>query len=574
MDKFESEKGNIGDFFGKKDVIYRVPSYQREYSWGEDNIDSLLEDLFSGETYFFGAFVLNVENYKRGNYKDIVDGQQRILTISIFFSVLRDMFWELKDKQKSSQIQTKYISNKDDDANDQFKVVTSNSSRLFFEKYIQKENNKIEESMPETKEEQLIVNNYLKIRSKVEEILSKCGTSSEKIKKLQDVREALKNLQIIIIEVGSEDDAFTFFETLNSRGMELSQADLIKNLIFKNIQKDNKEIEDEWNKIKESIVINDSSDVTQFLRHYWLSTVKKVNEKNLFKIIKKGILLGNYEKFLSDLVYEAELYRLIINPSANDWDNADLNVYKALKRISVLNIEQSRSILLTLIRIIRDKKYWNKNKTRKIYEAINIIEKFTFAFSTVSKKSPSSLEGIYSKYSIELNNEYTKSNKSSKAVLESIVDEFKEKLQAKFPSENEFKENFIKIEYKKSSKQITLIKYILEKINYAGNVEQVFDHVTLEHILPQTPESAWGLSVEDIAPFVNKIGNIIPLGPEYNRDASNKIISNKLPMYQKSKIEMTNEIYKILLVDNLWSDYHIEQRSIKLAESAWILWKI
>ena len=574
MDRFDSEKSNVGDFFGKKDVIYRVPSYQREYSWGEENIDALLEDLFSGDSYFFGAFVLNSENYKKEGFKDIVDGQQRILTISIFFSILRDLFLELKDKQKSNQIQTKYISNKDDDANDEFKVITSNSSKSFFEKYIQKENNKIEESRPETTEEELIVKNYIQIKAKVLEKLNKLDSNIDKIKELQNIRESLKDLEIIIIEVGSEDDAFTFFETLNSRGMDLSQADLIKNLIFKNTKKDNKEIELEWNKIKESIIFNDTVDITQFIRHLWLSTRLKVTEKNLFRVIKKTININNYENLLNELIQEAEFYRMIINPSPNDWENSELNVFKALKKISVLNVQQSRSILLTLIRIIKDKDFWENNKTKKIYETINLIEKFTFSFSTVSKKSPSALEGIYSKYSIKLNNEYIKKNKNSKANIEKILEEFKDKIKELYPSENTFKEGFIKIEYKKSSKQIALIKYILEKINYSGNVEQVFDHVTIEHILPQTPEAGWNLSQEEIQSYVNKIGNLLPLGPEYNRDASNKTILEKIPMYNQSKIEMTCDFVGEIKKRKGWSENKIIERTNKLADLAWPLWKI
>jgi len=573
MDKFESQKSNIGEFFARKGVIYRVPLYQREYSWNEENIDELLQDLFTGESYFLGAFVLNIENYKNDSCKDIVDGQQRILTVTIFFSILRDLFLELKDKEKSTQIQNTYISNKDDDAMDNFKVIASNTAVDFFEKYIQKENNKIEESSPSTKEELLIVNNYKKIKNFIYEKINKEENNLDKIKEIQRIRENLKNLELIVIEVGSEDDAFTFFETLNSRGMDLSQADLIKNLIFKNIKKDNKEIEKEWQKIKEAISFNDGGGVTQFLRHFWLSTKSKVTEKKLFNSIKKNINIENYEIFLSNLVDEAELYRIIVNPSPNDWDNSDLNIYKTIKKIGVLNVQQSRSILLTLVRIIRDTDYWTKNKTRKITETLNLIENFTFAFSTVSKKSPSALEGIYSKYSIKLNNEYVKNSKNSKSELEKILDEFKSKLLAILPTENEFKDNFIKIEYKKSSKQIMLIRYILEKINY-NNDEQIFDHITLEHILPQLPCADWNITEEEIQGYVNKIGNIIPLGKEYNREASNFVISNKLPMYKKSGLKMTLDIASKLEEDNTWTELEINNRTVDLANKAFDIWKV
>lgn len=572
MESFKSEESKIGDFFDKKDTIFRVPSYQREYSWDSEQVENLLEDLFSEETYFFGTFVLNNEYYKKDKIQDIVDGQQRILTVTILFSVIRDIFLELKDKNKSNQIQSNYISNKDDDGNDKFKVIASNSARIFFEKYIQKESAKIEESSPVSVEEKLIKNNYKIIKEAIYRKLEKYNENNGKIEELRKIRELVKNLELIVIKVDSEEDAFTFFETLNARSLELSQADLIKNLIFKKIEKENKEIEMEWDKIKNLLTVDDVADITQFIRHHWLSTRKKITEKKLFRAIKHSI--SNYDEFLSTLVSEVELYRMIMVPNINDWKKENLNIYKSLKRISKLNVKQSRSILLTLLRMIRDDSFWNKYNSKMFYEAFEWIENFTFGFSTIAKKSPSALENIYSKYSIKLNDEYNKRSKKTKAECEKILSNFHKDLKYLFPDKEEFISNFSKIEYG-NNKQIKLIGYILEKINYGKNQEEVFDHITIEHILPQNPDKKWGLNKSDINEYVNKIGNLMPLGKEYNREASNKILNEKIDMYKRSGIKMVHDVLSHLKKRKLkWEKKDIEKRTLSLAEDAFAIWKL
>lgn len=576
MRSFESEPTTIGEFFNQKDTVFRVPLYQREYTWSEENVENLLEDLFSGESYFLGTFVLNNEYYVKEKVKDIVDGQQRILTITIFFAVIRDIFLRLKDKQKSGQIQSKYISDKDDDGIEEFKVIASSSAQSFFQKYIQKENTNVEESIPETKEHKKILESYLKIQNKILENLESYSETNSKVERLKDIRELLKSLELIVIEVGNEEDAFTFFETLNSRGTDLTQSDLIKNLIFKNIDKNNSEIEKEWIQIKDNTSsLDGGTEITTFIRHYWLSSNQKITEKNLFREIKKQYKNKSYSELLEILVKESENYRLILSPSSSDWKNEQLDVYKTLKRIQILNIRQSRSLILSILRIIRDDVFFKTHGTKNLIEALKWIEKFTFCFSSVSKKSPPKLENIYSKYAIKINKEYLKPSKHTSSNLNKILLELKTDLVTELPTENEFKDNFIKIEYRKSSKQIALIKYILETINYNGNTEQVFDNVSLEHIIPQTPEADWHLSKEEIEPYVNNIGNIIPVGPEYNFQASNFTLDKKIVFYKNAKILMTTDLVSKLEKNNLeWTESNVRNRNSELANSAWKIWNI
>ena len=308
MKDFKSQKTTIADILSKKDVRYRVPLYQRHYSWREEHLFNMWEDILNEEVYFLGTFVLNNEFFEKEKIKDIVDGQQRLLTITILFAVIRDQFLKLKDKQRSDGIQVSYISERDDDGNDNFKIIPGDSLKKFFEEGIQKENINIFDLKPNTQEEKRVVNNYKVFQREIENILKKKNDTKEKIEFLQKLREKVKKLSVVLIEVPTEEDAFTFFETLNARGLQLSTSDIIKNLLFKNIIQSSflkREIlEQKWQQIMDNLTGEEEIDPTQFIRHYWLSKYKKITEKKLFGEIKKEFSNKprDYSLLLEDLV--------------------------------------------------------------------------------------------------------------------------------------------------------------------------------------------------------------------------------------------------------------------------------
>ncbi len=578
MKDFKSQKTTIADILSKKDVRYRVPSYQRHYSWREEHLLNMWDDILNEEVYFLGTFVLNNEFFDEEKIKDIVDGQQRLLTITILFAVIRDQFLKLKDKQKSDGIQVSYISERDDDGNDSFKIIPGDSLREFFENGVQKDSIDIFDLRPNSQEEKRVINNYRIFQEKIENILKEKKGAKEKIEFLQDLREKVKKLSVVLIEVSTEEDAFTFFETLNARGLQLSTSDIIKNLLFKNIVQSSslkrEVLEQKWQQIIDNLTGEEEVDPTQFIRHYWLSKYKKITEKKLFSEIKKEFFGRDYTFLLEDLVKNSELYSQVVFPNQSDWDNRLLDIYKSIYRLKTLNVKQPYSLLLSLLRVIRNEKVFNKIKSAKeIYFVFEWIEHFTFVFTSVVGKSPSPLEGIYSRFAIEI--EKHNRNNNSKKVLKTIKD-LKKELSSRFPKENEFKDNFVEIVYKNSPKQISFIKYIFEKINYYNsNNEQRFDHVTIEHILPQNPDEQWGLTKEDIKDYVNKIGNLIVLGKEYNRKASNKIIKTKIEMYKKSGLNIVKElVQKLEALDYQWSKKDIEDRGQNLAEKAWSVWQL
>lgn len=573
METFEAQKTDIAKIFSDTKIIHGVPNYQRPYAWGDEQVNNLWEDLYDSESeYFLGTFVFNNEYLNLRNIKEIVDGQQRLLTLTIFFAVLRDIFLELKDKTRSDRIQSNLIANQDLDGKDNtYKFMPGKNLEDYFRNYIQKESTKIQESKPQTNEQKLVKKNYELLYNKTYRELENLNNNQERIEYLSKLRDKVISLELVLVSVNKEEDAFIFFETLNARGMQLSTSDIIKNLIFRKITEgkllEESKIVQKWQHIINHLTnIEEEADLTRFIRYYWLSVNKKVNEKKLFSEIKKNI--ENYSLFLEELEKESENYRIIIFPDRKDWENYQLNIYKSLRNINLLNVKQVNSLFLSLIRIINKPDFESKYKTKKIIEIFQKCEDFTFIYTTIAGKSPSPLESIYSKYAIQIN------STKNKDKLEKCLNELLNDLKKRLPTKEEFIENFSNLNYKSTEKQINLLKYIFERINNKGKSEILLDNISIEHILPLNPVPEWNLNKDNIKEYVNCIGNLTILGPEYNRQAGNKIIKEKIDYYEKSSINITKELGKKLKENSKWRFDEIEKRGKELAEIAWNLWNL
>ena len=573
METFEAQKTDIEKIFSSEKIIHRVPNYQRPYAWRDEQVNDLWDDLNDSESdYFLGTFVFNNEYLKSKNVKETVDGQQRLLTLTIFFAVLRDIFLELKNKKRSDRIQTHLIANQDLDGKDNtYKFMPGKNLEDYFRDYIQRESTKIQESKPQTNEQKLVKKNYELLYNKIYRELEKLDNNQKRIDYLSKLRDKVISLELVLVSVNKEEDAFTFFETLNARGMQLSTSDIIKNLIFRKITEgkllDESKIVQKWQSIINNLTnIEEEADLTRFIRYYWLSVNKKVSEKKLFSEIKKNTY--SYSLLLEKLEKESENYRRIIFPDKKDWEKYQLNIYKSIRNINLLNVKQVNSLFLSLVRIINKPDFESKYRTKKLIEIFQKCENFTFIYTTIAGKSPSPLESIYSKYAIKIN------KVKSKDKLEKCLVDLLKELKNRIPTKEEFVENFSNLIYKSTEKQINLLKYIFERINNKGKSETSLDDISMEHILPLKPAPGWNLSKSDIKEYVNHIGNLTILGPGYNRDASNKIIKEKIDYYEKSSINMTQELAKKLKKNLKWGFNEIKKRNKELAEIAWNLWNI
>lgn len=234
---------------------FRVPKYQRPYAWGTDQVTEFWTDLITtGDPYFLGSFVFCTEEQESSGYTEITDGQQRLLTITIFSAVLRDIAKKL-DVNTAQRIQRQDISFEDREGGEAYRILPDESIAKFFEEHIQRYESNPLEAIYTSPPERRVLQNYKFFYEKIGNYLESWKSNDERLAKIKELRKKVANLIVINIEIAREEDAYEIFETTNARGVELSVADLLKNLIFKKMSatEDRELAKEIWKKVSENI---------------------------------------------------------------------------------------------------------------------------------------------------------------------------------------------------------------------------------------------------------------------------------------------------------------------------------
>ncbi|QYO63135.1 DUF262 domain-containing protein [Leptolyngbya sp. 7M] len=556
----------ISDLFSVK-KRYVVPRFQREYSWTKEQVTELWDDIvsnitinsdgsFSHEEYFIGSLVLVGDD--KSVALQIVDGQQRLTTLTILLSVLCERFRGIGKENVALSIYENYIAGKDDEGNYYFKL-ENETPKPFFQttiQHIEKENNS-----PSSEEEKTLLNSYNEfylstskenLRSKFSIFKIDDDLYEKLLKAIRD--QVVKYLKVIFITVSEEDEAYTIFETLNARGMNLSFVDLIKNKVFKGLIGKHPDdfAKTKWKELRSIIVSRDGvGSLETFVRHWWISRYSYVSAENVYKSFKKQWNSGSIDAktFVDELVGDAKLYVKTSSPILEDFkQQEEKELYRSLSALKTFNITQQRPFILNLFRV-REKGYL---KLSEVKEILSFIEKFHFLFNAVCSMRPSGIEGSYSKAARQLFE--AKDKNSTKKVLA----ELKQQLVTRLPDRDLFKEKFSKLRFLKGyTKDKRLIQYIFSYLESTKQTTREFmpDSITLEHILPQS------FGAED---YVGSIGNLLPLGQELNEEAGNKELVDKMNIYKKSNFKLTQEFAESNVTN--WSKEEIKNRTIELAE--------
>lgn len=397
--KFDANDQTLSDVFFETKRKYRVPRYQRPYAWVIDNVSDFWDDILQNDQpYFLGSFIFNTEHEKKDKYLDIIDGQQRLLTITILMAVLRDVTKTI-DNDYSELIQRQDIAIEDWEGKSSLRIKPSESLEPYFKKYIQNCEAKISESKPVSQEEKRVKANYEFLIEKVGIEIERVPTKTGKLEVIQNLRKSIRDLMVINIEIAEEEDAYDIFETTNARGMELSVGDLLKNLIFKNVPpgEDRDFAKDVWKEVTKNIE-ETNMELKRFIRYFWLSKFDFVQEKKLYKEIKRNIADSEMQNFLQQLWDNSALFNLLLEGDESDYDRFGDNykkIYQSVFALRLMGVTQCYVLLLSILR-----------NFEKIgfdpYKTFQLIEKFTFQYSVICKLPGNRVEKIYSKFAIEI----------------------------------------------------------------------------------------------------------------------------------------------------------------------------
>ncbi len=553
-------KATINDVYIKPKNKFRIPRFQRQYTWEEKQIEEFWETINSVTPVFLGTIIFDVKELDKGNIIEIIDGQQRYLTIQILGAVIRDVLLKKgKDekvndhKNKANGFNKLFLGTPDDFDESKFDnfLIPGDSIKTFFEEHIQDNPPKqITEKLKTIKgsEEDRIKKAYLKFQSLIEDN-TKSYKFEEQFEWLKGlVENKLAKHYFVKIEIKDENLAYEIFESVNAKGIDLSVADLIKNQVFKNVVgTDDKYIDsakERWAQILDTLEGVQFS-LKDFLSYYWSSRYEYISDKKLYSAIKDKFKTSkkDWNSFLDNLVANSEYLNQILNGGFEDiltfFGNDRGEALKVYNSIRVLRNTKAKTWIILYLCLFRNLDLKNQNRIKsKLSNRWQIIEKFTFLYFQIL-----SLPGNWYFSQIcdfcEKIEEKIKNNQSNK-IPNLFADELYKNFKSKIPSSysDAFIEGLKSIEYKDDQKSRIVIRYVLNELEekIGGNQTEGYDEekVSIEHILPKDCKK-WKVSKKDIKPHVNTIGNLTLIGKNLNGTLENKIISEKIELIKASK---------------------------------------
>ncbi|MGR5590472.1 DUF4268 domain-containing protein [Peptoniphilus grossensis] len=535
---------------------YVIPVYQRRYDWKIENCKQLYDDLIrltkSKGTHFFGSIVSDVKGGGAITEFHIIDGQQRLTTVTLLLLAIAKLVEEGKAKSNEidlrDQIMERFVISKWANKDNRIKLIPVKRDRQALYNLIFED------------KEDYIENSNLTINFKY---------FYDRLKKDSDIIDeiyfAIQRLQVISITLDKDDDAQLIFESLNSTGLALSEGDKIRNFILMNLPLDiqNDYFEKYWIKIEDLT----NKKIDNFVRNYL--SIKTSSTPTMAKVyfeFKDYVNRHNdtLEKLLEDMLRYSKFYKKLLD-GKSDFNNKDLDA--SMFNFMKMEITVTEPFFMEVLSL-NDEGKLSLDDLIGVYETIE-----TYLFRrNICGVATNALNKIF----LNLNKDIIRYDGST----DNYVDKLKYNLinkkdSARFPKDEEFYENFY-------NKEVYLMRgrfknYLFNKIENFKTVEtkDIYNHLddgtySIEHIMPQKLNDDWfedlGDNAEEIhEKWLHKLGNLTITG--YNSDMGNSSFEKKRDGrhgFKKSGIRMNQDL---ALLDS-WGEDEIEKRHRDLLDLA------
>lgn len=555
MKETKAQDLSIDRFLRTSEVLV-VPDYQRRYSWGKRQLNDFWQDLVElkeRQTHFFGSILVITHHHTLGDYniQEIVDGQQRLATISILLSIFSDYFGKNGKIDLAKDIENHYLYSKKPGKSQRQKLELGDLDSESYLKIINADKNGI----PSKK------------------LFDAYDFFAKKIKVHDDpegiFHKLVDQMIIVLIETFSDLNAFRLFETLNDRGLPLTPADKIKNHLLRvaseRTDKTAKNVKKLWSQTLRNLT---GLGIVPFFRRYLMSAgspdvvvVGKIADTGLYDRIKQILADGfDIEELAKDMQDQSKLYKKICGHSIDLYsDPRNVEINNHLANILAIRAATSYTLLLRAFRKIQE--------PRDITRILEIIEIFALR-RIICRWSTANLDTIYNHLAL---------NAFKKLDPVAYITRY---LQDRMPKDPEFEASFSGSNRFRNNNQT---RYILSKIE-----EEHFGHggkkignpykVHIEHIMPSGVFSykkykAWRRKIKDEEThdkFKSRVGNLTLLESRPNIQASNKPFKEKKKHYTADKTDMMMT-HGLLEYDD-WGVKEIEERSVKMAKIATTIW--
>ncbi|XWK71538.1 DUF262 domain-containing protein [Tunturiibacter lichenicola] len=545
--KLQTSPVRLIDYFdGTKQSV--IPLFQRRYSWTKKNWDRLWDDIVelieSGpqHTHFMGAIVsVPTNTVPVGVNKSlIIDGQQRLTTISILLCALRGFL----DERGSARIDD-FLTNRHFEGADHLKILPTQGDRDIFVRLV---NN-----------EPVIASDHLMARA-YKHFVKRLRDDEEGAPTPADVMATLETkLRVVMINLDEQDDPYVIFESLNYLGEPLTHADLVRNYIlmkFKNTLDSDSDQErvyrEQWVPMEQRL----GEKLTTFLMHYGRKDGTEVRKNTIYSSFKERIErlqdTSLLEGEIKSLNRDSEYYERFLNP-----EREELTALRSrLKALEALDVSSCYPLLLKLYGAM-DAGAASADDTSK---CLDLLESYLVRRAVVGLP----------------NNAIDQLFVQAAGLLEpsDIVNSTNNRLAAatgrmRWPTDAEFVQAILtQQQYGKKSTPHVLRK--LEEVQDHREMA-VLDQMQIEHVMPQVLSADWlttlGPEAEEIKDrLLHTLGNLTLTG--YNPQLSNQSFAAKKEIYRDSHIELNQWIAD----REVWGEEQITQRANNLAQECVRIW--
>ncbi len=546
-------------------LIYSVPRFQRDYSWGPTEWEDLwadIENLFAEdgeEEHYMGYLVLQSADNKHFR---IIDGQQRLTTLSIIVlavlahlkNFIRDGIAPEENEKRLEQLRNIYIGYVDPVtliAESKLKLNRNNDD--LYQKYLVPLEPLPARGLKAT--ERLMKKAYEWFFERIKQFSAKNRDGRALAAFIDQLSD---KLFFTVITVNDELNAYKVFETLNARGVQLSSTDLLKNYLFSVVHKDGgselemEELDKRWEHIT-GIIGSDS--LPNFLRAYWNSRNRFVRHAELFKRIRAKIISkGQVFELLRKMEVYAHLFAALRNPEDELWQPEQRTHVKLLR---LFNVRQLYPLLMSA---------WGALKAADFTRMLRYAVVISFRYNVIGQLPPNEQERLYNQIAVQI----------SSGDLTSIQ-RILQALKAIYVPDEKFKLDFSEKEFRTTqARNKKIVRYILFEIERHITSGDACDMdnpaFTIEHIMPENIEHAWeDIDDKEHQLFLYRLGNMTLLEAKLNKQLGNASFSEKRKKYKESTFAITRKVAD----DNaFWNAERIAARQRWMAKQAAAIWKI
>lgn len=533
------------EFIGASKRTFYIPVYQRNYDWKRLQCITLFRDIEKiavdekRSSHFLGTIVY-VEGDSSANFRQfiVIDGQQRLTSIMLLLKAVLD---STDDKELKQEIEECYLTNRFSPESLRIKLKPMKSDAINYHKLI---NNQIKDM----EESQVLLNYNLFL-----DLIEESNLTSE------EIYQGIQKLEIVYIQLTKErENPQLIFESLNSTGLDLTQADLIRNYLLMGQEYNQQEnlYNNYWMKLEKMLP---DAMISDFIRDYLtLKTGIIPNKDSVYKNFKEYYQsFDNYdaEGFLEELTTYGEYYSWFKYCNSPD---EDVNT-----RLLQLQRLKSTIVYPFVLNIFEDCYMYHKVDEKMVCNTLDVILSYVMR-RLLCEMPTNALNKVFASMAKDI----------GRCDDKDLCDRVARVLAGKkgkviFPNDTLLKDKLLS----RNSYKFPHIKYVLEQIERKQGKEIVdFEGLTIEHIMPQVLNAKWKIdlgkkAVEIHEKYLHCLGNLTLTG--YNSEMSNESFVEKKKIYEQSNIYINKELSKF----EAWSESEIIKRCEYLIQEISSIWK-